>query len=133
MGYSIFLRCVVRLKPEYIQFIHHEYLLNYEVNPDEIIPEIYREVYSKWIELSIASEECNAFYNYTLEKDVFCFTLGKKVTRHHGNLEEDYKRFLKKILVPITSKIHICEIEHDDWGNQLVRYTDSEIRSASFE
>jgi putative methionine-R-sulfoxide reductase with GAF domain len=98
----------------------------------EGIPAEFRELFERWVEIGIVDTESHSFCEFEVIDETFHMTLYKKPHRHMGHLERDYRRFLKEIVVPISSVILYCEIEHDDYGDARYEYTDEEIRSPSF-
>lgn len=142
MGYHIILHLTATIKPEYIDFLnrdfffddHPTYYVNDSDDEDDVIrykegfPPHYRELADRWIELGIG----HGFYEFTVNDDCFEMTLSKKPYRHMGNLESAYRRFIKEIIVPISTHVSRCIIEHDDYDIPSTYYTDSQIRSHYF-
>ncbi len=90
----------------------------------------YRDLIDIWNDLKIGSH----FYEYELEDDIFTCKISKKVNWHSGcRLQDDYEKFLKDIIVPITSEIIECQIESDDYGDMIWYYSDSELRNIYFK
>jgi hypothetical protein len=81
---------------------------------------------------SISLDIGKHFYEYDLSGNIFHCEISKKVNSHKGDLREDYKSFLKDIIVHISSEIEQCQIESDDYGDQVWYYTDSELRNIHF-
>ncbi len=90
----------------------------------------YKDLVDIWRNLRIG---CH-FYEYDFDEidRVFFCKISKKVNWHEGFLREDYETFLKDIIVPISSLIIECEIESDDYGDCVWKYTDSELRNIHF-
>jgi hypothetical protein len=88
----------------------------------------YRDLIDIWKTLDIASR----FQEYSLQGYEFKCEISKLLRDHNGDLREDYVKFVKDILVPITSEITYCEIESDDCGDYRYYYTDTELRNISF-
>jgi hypothetical protein len=97
-------------------------------NEYDLLPKSYRDLIDIWNNLAIGSH----FYEYNLDGDEFLCKISKKVNWHSGLLQNDYEKFLKDIIVPITSEIIECEIESDDYGDTKWHYSDSELRNVSF-
>jgi hypothetical protein len=138
MGYHILLHVKAHILPQYLSFVTREFFFrmpnsyrDYE-SLYEGIPAEFRELFERWVHLGIMDENSHTFYEFDVNDDVVSTTLCKKPYRHMGHLESDYRRFLKEIVVPISSVILYCEIEHDDYGDARYEYTDEEIRSPSF-
>lgn len=93
-----------------------------------LLPKKYKNLLDIWNSLDIG----NHFYDYNLNGDIFYCKISKKVNSHKGDLRDDYKTFLKDIIVHISSEIESCQIESDDYGDQIWHYTDSELRNIHF-
>lgn len=115
-----------KLKEEYIQEKEEQRKLREEEYNN--LPKSYRDLIDIWINLGIGSH----FYEYELNGDVFFCRISKKVNWHSGFLRDDYEKFLKDIIVHITSEIIECNIESDDYGDTIWHYSDSELRNISF-
>jgi hypothetical protein len=89
----------------------------------------YKDLIDIWIRLNINEY----FYKYDISGDIFHCQISKKVHTHKGNLYNDYKIFLRDIIVPITSEITECNIESDDFGEFIDYFTDTELRNIPFE
>jgi hypothetical protein len=87
----------------------------------------YKDLIDIWCDLDISH-----FYKYSFKDDEFHCEICKKVTSHRRDLKKDYERFLKDIIVPISSEITYCEIESDDYGDFVQQYTDAELRGTHF-
>jgi hypothetical protein len=150
MGWHYILKVKCTLLPEFIPFIQNEYLRNFveydpyyssEYERDNILekqranvvvyesfPKSYKDLIDVWNKLHLS----NRFYDYELTGNVFYCHLSKKVSWHDGDLRRDYETFLKDIIVPISSEIHICTIESDDNGDCIYDYTDAQLRGVHF-
>lgn len=150
MGWHYILRVKCKILPDYIQFIEKEYLRNFiEYDDDynseferasiekkleqnmivyETIPKSYKDLLDIWNKLHLSDR----FYEYELTGDIFFCHLSKKVTWHQGDLYKDYKTFLEDIIVHISSEIIECEIESDDMGDVITKYSDAELRNIHF-
>ncbi len=121
MGYNIILTCTCTIKPEYINFINRDYFdLDY---PIENIPEEYHEIVYQW-----RTRELNSFRQFDLSGNEFTFEICKKVTTYSGDLEKAYTYILKHVIVPISSYISDCLIEHDDYSCAIYVLNDRCIR-----
>jgi hypothetical protein len=155
--YDLKVRCTIR--PEFRDFFEKEYIRRYKKYGDELRPyseiermdtctcdtrndigcpcffveeygtlsKSYRDLLECWMSLRIDP----LFYGYALKDDTFELHISKKVNHHHGNLRTDMEQFVKDVLVPTTSFIHLCEIKSDDYGDSKWIYTDLELRGGS--
>lgn len=133
--YTLIVEC--KLLPEYVDYIRNEYMFDYDcydryykkrgiyLNEDESIPVKYRELLINWINTDIG---CHWSEYKLKDETTFIFQLSKKVYRHVGDLWEEYLRFMRNVIVPITSNISKCIIESDDYGDRVEYYTDEELR-----
>jgi hypothetical protein len=135
MGWHFIVSASCQILPEFIPFIENEYLLNFQSYKDIIhkkeydtLSKSYRDFIEIWTKLAIE----NGFTEYTLTGNLFEFELSKKVTSHSGDLWSDYVKFLKDILVPMSSVITECQIESDDNGDRVQYYSDNELRNIPF-
>jgi hypothetical protein len=137
MGWHYHLTLECKVLPDYHDFIQKEYLTKYtclerEYDQEELapekgeIPELYDPLIDEWITSGIGLH----FYEYSFsESGTFRCVIVKKVIHHVGDLEKDYLYFVKKVLVPITSEITVCQIESDDFCEFIHQYTDSYLRN----
>lgn len=93
-----------------------------------LLPKNYKDLIDIWNSLDIG----NHFYEYDLSGNIFHCKISKKVSDHKGDLRDDYNTFLKDIVVHISYEIDSCQIESDDYGDQIRYYTDSELRNIHF-
>jgi hypothetical protein len=160
MGWHYILHLTCKLLPEYRDFIEQEYLQTFSEwddydgsysnsdsnsessgsqNAAEKAVEARRAMYANasklykdlvdiWQKLDIGA----GFREYSLQGYEFSCKLSKRVADHNGDLGEDYIKFVKDVLIPITSEITYCEIESDDYGSYRYRYTDAELRNIHF-
>jgi hypothetical protein len=105
-------------------------LLQYKIIYDGLSKST-KDLIDIWIDLDICR-----FYKYEFDVSTCLFScqIRKKVTSHThtGRLWQDYELFLKDIIVPISSFIHECNIESDDFGDIMQIYTDMELRGQRF-
>ena len=141
MGWHYILDFTCKILQEYTDFIEKKYMLLfsdssslYDSDNEDENTVIYkqlnkdkRDLIDIWVNLDIAQ-----IYEYSFENGIFHCQISKKVTTHHEDLKQTYERFLKDILVPITSEITSCRIESDDYGYFVYHYTDTELRGKSF-
>lgn len=141
MGWHYTLDFTCKILPEYTDFIEKKYMCLfsdssslYDSDNEDEHTEIYnqlnkdkRDLIDIWVNLDIAQ-----IYEYSFENGIFHCQISKKVTTHYEDLKQTYERFLKDILVPITSEITSCKIESDDYGYFVYHYTDTELRGKSF-
>jgi hypothetical protein len=121
MGYNIILTCTCTIKPEFINFINRDYFcLDY---PIENIPEEFHTLVNHWRHVGLEN-----FRQFDLSDNEFTFEICKKVTTYPGNLERAYTYILKYVIVPITSYISDCLIEHDDYSCAIYVLNDKCIR-----
>jgi hypothetical protein len=127
MGYHIILNATCELLPEYIDFIKNQYILKDSEDEEDEFPmdPIYIPFLKIWNSLEIG----NYFYEYKLEDQRFSFRIEKKPHRHSGNLEDDYIKFMENIIVPISTIVRYCSIEHDDYDLRSTSYTDAKQRN----
>jgi hypothetical protein len=95
------------------------------------VPKRYLDYLQFWLSLDIGP----VFYEYDLHGNELEMKLSKKVIRHKQGswgLKQDYEAFLHYIVVPTTTCIHSCQIESDDFGDDVWQYSDSELRGRSF-
>lgn len=142
MGYHILLHCTAIIKPEFVDHIKLDYFYygvdrtddyDYEDDPDHKIPDVMREYYSIWRNLSIHYDGPAGFYECKMEGDRFIFTICNRpyfyrFRNKYNTLEDDYKRFMLHFIAPISTEILRCVIEHDDFGDFIYTYTDEEVR-----
>jgi hypothetical protein len=125
MGYHIILRARIILKEKYIHFLSQYpfHGLDSEFDKDTATEE-ERGFVDLWEWLGIGP----LFYNYNVQNGFLEFEIQKKPHYHRGYLEDDYKRFMKKIIFPVSEKIVMCEIEHDDVFDRCDSYTEEEVK-----
>ena len=151
MGWHYILKFKCRVLPEYIDFIEMDLLSafdgkffsseseleDYEEDYNEpcelletyrSLPKPYRNLINLWELIGIHSY-CGS---HTLEGDELTYEISKKVSTHNGDLHADFIKFMKDILVPITSEISQCSIESDDYDYRTWYYTDSQLRNIHF-
>jgi hypothetical protein len=136
MGWYFTLTANCAILPEFIPFIENKYLQKFESckeyveKKDELdtLSKSYKDLIEIWTKLGIG----HYFREYKLTGNLFEFEISKKVTTHGVDLWEDYVKFLKDILVPITSVIYECQIESDDYGDRVQHYSDTELRNVPF-
>ena len=136
MGWYFELNLKCTILPEFVEFIKQRYLFDmdyaykhkYKIIYDGL-SKSFKDLIDIWINLDISS-----FYEYVFDESSSLFTcqIRKKVTSHTGDLWKEYKLFLKEIIVPISSFIHECNIESDDWDCRSEVYTDMELRGQRF-
>ena len=128
-----------RLLPEFIDFIQNEYLetlfdANYLEESEKkeamdkeynCLPATYKVLIDIWRELNIGIN----FYAYNLKDNEFFCQISKKIICHKGDLHDDYEKFMKEIIVFISSEILFCRIQTDDFGNIIWDYSDDELRN----
>jgi hypothetical protein len=141
MGWHYILDFTCKILPEYSDFIEKKYLWLfsdssslYDSDNEDENTEIYkqlnkdkRDLIDIWVNLDIAQ-----IHEYSFENGIFHCQISKKVTTYHGDLKEIYERFLKDIIVPISSEILKCSIESDDCMIFRYTYTDTQLRGKSF-
>lgn len=147
MGWHYFLTVKCKILPEYLQFIKLNYLDKFYLdNSDEesdYTPKEYStSILQKFNQLSKSYKDLIDIWNglqiglcchtYELKNNEFFLLIEKKVTRHRGDLKEDYLTFVRDILVPISSEILECSISSDDFGCFKYEYTDAELRNIPF-
>lgn len=124
MGYNIILTCTCTIKPDFINFINRDYFsLDY---PIENIPEEYHALVNHWRCVDLES-----FRQFDLSGNEFTFEICKKVSTYNGNLERAYTYILKYVIVPISSYISDCVIEHDDYSCAIYVLNDTCIREVN--
>lgn len=136
MGFYILLYLKAQIKPEYLPLIEGRYLcdnMEHEVEdamgnyrPNPAIPEEYYDLYVKWNTLGI-SHSSVYFYEYTND-GIFTLTLCRRLSLGETNLHEDYLTGVKTVIVPISTNILRCEIEHDGLGDAWYSYTENDLR-----
>ena len=137
MGYHILLHCTAIIKPEFVDHIKLDYFwngINDDEDSDHNIPEVIREYYSIWRKLHIHSDGSPGFYTCKMEGDRFIFEMYKQTyfyrfKKSYITLDDDYKRFMRHFIAPISSEILRCDIEYDDFRDYTDTYTDEEVRN----
>jgi hypothetical protein len=125
MGYHIILRATVKVNPDYAFLLQNGHEFFEDDFEAETLPTPYRELIEIWQELEIGS----CFYVWEFEEGILKFEIQKKPYKHNRmDLQSDYRLFMKRVIVPITTFIESCEIEHDDWGCEHYYYTDKDVR-----
>lgn len=141
MGWHYILNFTCKILPEYTDFIEKKYMLLfsdtsplYDSDNEDENTQIYKHLNKNnqdlidiWVNLDIAQ-----IYDYSFENGIFHCQISKKVNTHHGDLKQTYERFLKDIIVPISSEIIRCYIESDDYILFRHNYTDTQLRGKSF-
>ena len=141
MGQHILLHCTAIIKPEFVDHIKRDYFwyglgrddYDYDEDPDHKIPDAMREYYSIWRRLDIHSDGCPGFRECKMEGDRFIFEMYKQTyfyrfKKSYITLDDDYKRFMRHFIAPISSEILRCDIEYDDFRDYTDSYTDEEVR-----
>jgi hypothetical protein len=136
MGWCMTLSVECRVLPEYIAFFKNNYLRDIETCNDldncirvTDLSKAYRDLINIWIDLDIGSR----FYEYVFDEStkILRFDISKKVIRHNGYLDDDYRTFVSDIIVPTTSEIMSCNI-YDDRSDMTTYLTDNELRMNPF-
>jgi len=133
MGYHICLNAKCRVLPEYKHFIEKYKYRFYDetgkITESEDVSkeeEFFLELLDIWDALGIG----HSFYEFNVnENDILSIHIEKKPYHHEGSLTEDYLRFMRDIIVPITSEILKCTISHDDFNIPSEMYSDAELRN----
>ena len=141
MGWHYILTFKCEILPEYIPFIRAKYFQQFTdegcFGEEDIVArdtayttvsKAYRDLIDIWQELDIGSH----FQEYDLEGSTFTCRISKKVSWQSGCLREAYEKFMKDIIVPMTSEISECSIKSDDFGDAQWLYSDSDLRRVSF-
>jgi hypothetical protein len=122
MVYHIFLIVNFIVKDKYKSFIN---FLNpfddtdYEVTPDKkCIQDLFFEI-----------RDSNHFHKFGFveDSDEYEIIIEQKPYRNQGNIENDYMKFIKDILVPLTTKITYCSIQRYGCFEPTI-YTDYQLR-----
>ncbi len=124
MGYHIILRATIRINPDYNFLFQNGHDFFEDDFDSETLPTPFRELIEIWQSTGIGLN----FYEWEFHNDIFKFEIQKKPYRHTGDLEEDYRKFMKKFILPISRRIESCEIEHDDYGCGHYYYTEEDVR-----
>jgi hypothetical protein len=155
MGWHHFLTVRCKVLPEFLEFVKLNYLDKFYINDSDDegsdytteedttkgysprkskyemlkeLPKSYRDLIDIWNTLQIGL----CCHTYDLNNDEFFLLIEKKVTRHRGDLKEDFLTFVRDVIVPISSEILECSISSDDFGCFKYEYTDSELRNIPF-
>jgi hypothetical protein len=139
MGWYYTLHLTCKVNKDFIEFLEKDYFHVFSFVEDKNFDDKYRELLDSlpkrfqdlitiWIDLDIS----NRFQEYSIIGDEFTCCISKKVTRHDGDLMDDYMSFLKDIIVQISDEITFCRIESDDFGNDIWHYSDCQLRGTYF-
>jgi hypothetical protein len=134
-----------RKKPRYRVISDEEYDLltkDEKCIPKSIehLQDLYRDldIGHSFYEYGFVKDKRNSNYKFnkkikdTNDTNEFDIKIEIKPYNHEGNLSYDYERFVREILVPLTTKIIYCEIEHDDYNIDSTYYIDDELRDVKY-
>ena len=109
MSTNIILDVTCQLRPKYVPYVKHfrYFEVNNEIMEHNSKQHLFMRLLDIWNNLNIG----NHFETYDVDENgIFTFKIDKNYFEHDGHLEDDYKCFMRDIIVPMTSKISSCTI-----------------------
>lgn len=133
MGYHIILEVKAKVKPEFVKLPLCDILIGNLYKFVDI--QDIKDIDDSYIWLIDKCNELDMRFCYKCDIDsdnVLHLRMEKKPCYYHGDLEDDYRTFIKEILVPITTYFIECVISHDDLDFPSTYYSDQELRNIRY-